>query len=159
MQVGDKIDVKAYKSDGTCYRWWTGTVEAVADDEIVVITPPHHRVEGIDGGWMSRYAIRSYYWPGTWYSLLEAYTPEGTLEEIYINSPVEIEGGRIAFTDYELDVSRRLPHAARIVDQDEFLEAASRYGYSEAFQQTCYQVARQAIELANGWAAKGMPEW
>jgi protein associated with RNAse G/E len=159
MQTGDKIAVRAYKSDGTCYRWWTVTVEAVDENEIVVTAPPHHRVESIDGGWTSRYAIRSYYWPDKWYSLLEVYTPDGKLNEIYvnINSPIVIRGGNITFTDFELDVSRKLPRQARMVDEDEFLEAASRYGYSKAFQQTCYQVARDVIEVANRWTAKGMP--
>ena len=31
-----------------------------------------------------------------------------------------------------------------IEDEDEFREAAARYGYSEAFQEACYEVAREA---------------
>ena len=37
--VGDRIQVRAYKSDGTCYRWWYATVEAVETDRVVVINP------------------------------------------------------------------------------------------------------------------------
>jgi protein associated with RNAse G/E len=87
------------------------------------------------------------------------YEPDGNLSEIYvnINSPVEIGDGQLCFTDYELDVSRELPHRARLVDEDEFEEAASKYGYSPEFQQTIYQVAREALEVADNWVAKGMP--
>jgi protein associated with RNAse G/E len=160
VETGDTIQVRAYKSDGTCYRWWTVTVEAVEEDKIVVITLPGHRVEGVAGAWTSRYAIRTHYWFERWYSLLEVYAPDGRLEEIYvnINSPVEIEDAQLRLTDYELDVSRRPPHEARIVDEDEFLEAASRYGYSEALQQTCYQAAREAVQVANRWVARGIPK-
>lgn len=87
------------------------------------------------------------------------YAPDGTLHEIYVNiaSPVRIEESRIWFVDYELDVSREPPHEARIVDEEEFLEALSRYGASQEFQQACYRAARQAMEVAGRWVAHGMP--
>ena len=67
-------------------------VEAVEPDQVVVVTPAGHRVEAIGGGWTSEYAIRSYYWPDRGYSLLEVYTLDGRLAEVYvnINSLVEI---------------------------------------------------------------------
>lgn len=159
MKIGARVQVSAHKSDDTCYRWWYATVEAVETDEVVLITPVGHQVEDIRGSYASGYVIRTYYWPNRWYSLMEVYTPNGKLDEIYvnINSPVEIEDSHIRFTDYELDVSRKPPHEARIVDEDEFLEAVSKYGYSKRFQQACYQVAREAIDVANTWVAKGIP--
>ena len=159
LQIGSKINVRAYHSDGTCYRWWTGTVETVEPPKVVVTTPVGHRVHAPDGGGRSRWSIRSYYWLDRWYSVLELYLPDGELEEIYVNvnSPVEIRDAQLCFTDYELDVSRVLPHPARLVDEDEFEEAAHKYGYSDEFQQTCYRVAREALEIADNWIAKGMP--
>lgn len=161
MKTGDRVQVRAYKSDGTCYRWWLATVESINADELVLITPVGHWVEGIDGGWASQYAIRAYYWPHKWYSVLEAYVAGGRLAEIYINisSPAEVEDSIVRFTDYELDISRRLPHAARIVDEDEFLEAVSKYDYSKEFQEACYQVAREAVEVADGWTARANPRF
>jgi len=160
MQSGERVQVQAHKSDGTRYRWWQATVEAVASDQVVLVTPAGHRVEDIGGGWNSRWAIRAHYWPGRRYSLLEVYTPDGRLDEVYINinSPVEIEDSCIRFTDFELDVSRKPSHPARLVDEDEFREAVARYGYSEEFQQACYQIAREAMEVANRWIAGGMPK-
>lgn len=159
LQVGHRVQVKAYKADGQCYRWWYATVESVGPDELVLVTPVGHWVEGVSGGWASRHSIRGYYWPGRWFSLLEAYASDGSLVEIYvnINSPIEIGASQIRFTDYELDISRRLPHQARIVDEDEFQAAASRYGYSQELQEACYRVAREALEVASQWQAGGMP--
>jgi protein associated with RNAse G/E len=159
MQVGERVQIRALKSDGTCYRWWHATVEAVQADRVVTITPVGHRVEDTRGGWASQHSIRSYYWLNRWYSLMEVYAGDGRLEEIYvnINSPVEIDDGGLQFTDYELDVSREPPQNARIVDEDEFLVAVRKYGYSEEFQQACYETAREAMEIANRWLAKGMP--
>ena len=159
MRVGDRVQVRAYKSDGTCYRSWMATVEAVEPDRVVVVTPVGHWVEDIQGDWAAPWAIRGSDWFDRGYSLLEAYTPDGRLDEVYVNisSPVEIGDGQMRFTDYELDVSRKPPHPARIEDEDEFQEAAARYGYSKAFQQACYEVAKEAMALANGWVAQGMP--
>jgi protein associated with RNAse G/E len=159
VKVGEQIQIRAYKADGTCYRRWHATVESVAEHRVIVVTPACHRVEGIDGGWTSEYAIRAFYWIDRWYSLLEVYTPEGRIEEIYVNigSPAKIEDSALTFTDYELDVSRRPPLGARMEDEEEFREAATRYGYTQAFQRACYGVARKAVDLANNWEPKGMP--
>jgi protein associated with RNAse G/E len=159
MQIGDRVQVKAHKSDGTCYRWWTGTVESVGPDELVLVTPVGHPIEDPGGNFISPNALRVFYWPAKWYCLLEAYAPSGELTELYvnINSPIEIDGLRMSFTDYELDVSRRPPGEARLEDEDEFQEAAAEYGYSEEFQRACYEVAREALDLANRWVARGMP--
>ncbi|MEJ2209866.1 MAG: DUF402 domain-containing protein [Anaerolineae bacterium] len=166
LQIGDRVLVQGYKADGTLYRWWWATVEASGPGEVVLVTPPGHRVEDPAGGWVSRYSIRSYFWPGKWYSLLEVYLPDGgqpngklRLVEIYlnINSPVEIGEGKIRFTDHELDVSRKMPGAARIVDEDEFEEAATRFGYTADFQHFCYEVAHEAVEVADRWQARDMP--
>jgi len=94
------------------------------------------------------------------HNVLEAYAPDGRLLEIYVNvsSPAKIDDAQVTFTDHDLDVSRKPPREAVIEDEDEFLEAASRYGYSTAFQETCYRVAREAIRLANDWVARGMPD-
>lgn len=159
MNIGDNIQVRSYKADGTCYRHWCATVETVEPDMLVVVTPVGHRVEDIDGGWESEYAIRAFYWADRWYSLLEVYAPDGGLTEIYVNisSPAVIGDSQLTFTDYELDVSRKPPHPAHLEDEDEFRAAASRYAYSEALKEACYEVASKAIELADRWVALGMP--
>ena len=122
IEVGERVRVRAYKADGTCYRRWCVTVEAVERDLLVTVAPAGHRLEGVDGVWRCEHVIRTVYWPDRWYSLLEVYTPDGRLEEITVNvgSPVTIEDSEIRFTDYELDVSRRPPEEPRILDEDEF---------------------------------------
>ncbi len=159
IPIGATLQIRAYKSDGTCYRWWQATLKAVELGRIIVVSPVGQRVEGVGGGWTSEHVIRAYYWLDRWYSLLEVYTPAGQLVEIYVNigSPVEIAGLEMRFTDYELDVSLEPPQAARIVDEDEFQEAVTRYGYSPAFQQACYAAAHEALAVANGWVARGRP--
>lgn len=92
--------------------------------------------------------------------LLQVHTPRG-VSEIRANgrSPAQITDSQVRSTYYELDVSRVPPGEAELMDEDEFQEAALEYGYSEEFQQACYQVAREAIDLANRWVGRGMPAY
>ena len=50
LRIGDQMQVSAYKSDGTCYRWWTATVESVAADRLALVTPVGHPIEDPGGG-------------------------------------------------------------------------------------------------------------
>jgi protein associated with RNAse G/E len=159
MHIGQRVQVEAYHSDGTRYRWWVATVEEVDDERVVVFAPAGHRVTGLDRSWSARHAIRTYFWTGRRYSLLEVYQPDGTLDQVYvnINGLVQVEDGRLTFVDYELDVSYRPPAPPVILDQDEFEEAAASYGYSAEFQAACYRTAREAIRLAETWTPRGLP--
>lgn len=159
FQVGDRIPVRAFKADGVCYRRWSGFVEEISGERLLIKTPLGHRVDGEDGRWESGFAIRGYYWPGKWYSVLEVYNRSGQLVEIYlnINSPARVTGDGLRFVDYELDVSRQLPGPAQIVDQDEFQQAAERYGYSRSFQRKCLRIARRGVEIVEHWSAGEAP--
>jgi hypothetical protein len=48
----------------------------------------------------------------------------------------------------KLDVSRKLPGPAVMVDEDEFREAAGAFGYSAEFREACYEAARAAVREA-----------
>lgn len=160
IKIGKQLKVRAYKSDGRCYRHWEATVEAHDEERLELVMPSGGWIEDENGGWASENALRNIYWYGKWYCLLEVFNPQGELVEIYvnINSPIVIEDSTVSFTDYELDVSRIPPDPARLVDQDEFEQAAREYGYTQEFTQACYRAAEEALKLANDWAAAGMPK-
>lgn len=159
LRTGDEVKVSIYKSDGSRYRSWHATVEEASPDRIVTITPIGHLVDDTEGAWVAQSSVRAYYWTDRPYSLLEVYRPNGELGEIYvhISSPVEARGLELHITDYELDVVRQPPGLAHVVDEDEFAEAVITYSYSDAFQAFCYRAVREALALANGWEASGMP--
>lgn len=113
-----------------------------------------------DGGvFHIEHHLRAYYWFGKYHNLIEVFEPGGNLLELYINiaSPPEWENGILKFKDHELDVSKYPPKPAVILDEDEFAEAASLYGYSPQFQEKMYAIAREALVLADAWAARPCP--
>jgi hypothetical protein len=160
MQVGDKIRVEAYKADGACYRWWETTIEACNASQIVTFSPTGQPTIDLKrGNWIGKHILRAYYWFDKLYNLIEVFEPDGRLLEIYINiaSRPWLKDGVLHFTDYELDVSAYPPAPAIIADEDEFAEAALKYGYSAEFQREMRQVAEACLEIANNWQASQTP--
>jgi protein associated with RNAse G/E len=160
MKIGDKIHVRARKADGTVYRSWHTMIESVDADSIVTISPAGGMVEDRARiQYQNEHILRSYYWFEKFYNLIEVFDTQGNLIEIYINiaSPPEFEDGVMSFKDHELDVSKVLPKAAQLIDEDEFAEAAVKYQYTQEFQDRMYSVAQEALELANKWKARPVP--
>lgn len=153
-EAGQSLLVRAFKADGTCYRWWPATVAASSAAGIVMLSQIGHTVWDLNGSWQARHEVQTYYWFDRPYNLLEVYAAEGgNLLEIYVNvsSPARLKDGELHFNDYELDVTRTPGQPARVVDEDEFAEAARAFNYPEGFQRLCYDVAQRAVVLADRW--------
>jgi protein associated with RNAse G/E len=162
MKIGDRIQVQARKTDGTVYRSWQATIESVTENSIVTIAPAGSSVFNIKGeDYPIRHHYRAYYWFDKFYNLIEIFETSGELVHVYINvaSPPEFKDGIMSFKDHELDVSRYVPKPAELVDEDEFAEAVITYQYTKKFQEQMYSAAHEALELANHWNAKPVPEF
>jgi protein associated with RNAse G/E len=159
LRVGEQVEVRALHADDRAYRWWDAVVESVHPDRFVTWNWAGHRVEGPQGGWISRGSIRAVYWLDRPYNLLEVYGGAGELEEIYINvaSPPILRGRHVSFVDHELDVTLRPGGQPQLVDEDEFEEAAARFSYTPEFQAACRRAAAEALVIAAGWRPGGLP--
>jgi protein associated with RNAse G/E len=159
-KVGDRIQVHACKADGKVYRYWTAVIEYVSPELVITIGQAGSPMFNAEGGiFHIEHHLRAYYWFGKFYNLIEVFEPGGDLIEVYINiaSPPEWTNGTLKFKDHELDVSKYPPKPAEIIDEDEFAEAVMKYNYPVAFQEQMYAAAREALEIAENWAAKPCP--
>ena len=160
MKTGDRIHVRACKADGSVYRSWYTIIESVNADSIVTISPAGSTVEDRKRvTYRTEHILRSHYWFDKFYNLIEAFDTQGNLVEIYINiaAPPEVGDGVLSFKDHELDVSKFPLTPAKLIDEDEFAEAAVQYNYSKAFQEQMYSAAEDALDLANHWKAQPVP--
>ena len=159
IRRGNMITVRALKADGRTYRWWSAWVESFDAERIVTVSPAGHYVDGPQGGWVSRFDVRTVYWFARPYNLVEVYLPDGQLKQVYVHiaSPAHIENGDLCYTDHELDVVWRPGHRPRVVDEQEFCAAASEYGYSPEFQKVCRRAVGRALKLIRGWTVLGPP--
>jgi protein associated with RNAse G/E len=162
MKIGDEIRFSACKADGFVYRSWQTIIESMDTDCIITISPAGSMV--IDRTKLGDHPItnhlRSYYWHNRFYNLIEVFDVKSSeLIEIYINiaAPPELTDDGMSFKDYELDVVRDLPGTAKLVDEDEFVEAIPIYHYSREFQEKMYAAASEAMKLADEWQARPCP--
>jgi len=167
VNVGDTIWVRVFKADGRPHRQWQARVVARSDDCIVTVvgarSPVYQYMRDPATGqynWREftlQRAMRSFYWPGRRHTLLEVYNADGGIHELYadICSPVQVGDEEIGFIDHELDVSQMAGEAPQLVDEDEFAEAAVEFGYSEAFQRECYDVALSLLAFVAAWVPSG----
>jgi predicted RNA-binding protein associated with RNAse of E/G family len=159
MKPGDWIWVRVFKSGGVPYRAWRPIVESVTDDCIVVYSAPGNPLHEVTQTFALEHHFRTYFWPGRRHTLLEIYEPDGRLRELYadITGPIAVVGEEIHLTDHELDVSMMAGGEPFIVDQDEFAEAAERYGYTDEFVRESYALAEQLRDVLANWRPLGIP--
>lgn len=163
MKAGDVIWVRVSKADGNPHRWYQARVLEAGEECIVAFADVGNPVYNGNPRYShpmhrQKRAIRNYFWPGRRHTLLEVYEPDGRLHELYadITSPVELVGNEIHFIDHELDVSKLAGQVPRIVDQDEFAEAAGQFGYTAEFMRQSYDLAEQLVDLLASWTPRGI---
>ena len=155
------LTVVATKADGAWYRTWQAYVERHEANLLVTVgVPGSHTLDRERGDWTMQNYIRGYYWFDRPLNLLEIFAPDGTLIQIYVNvgSPPVLDGDRLTFADYELDVSLEGEGPPRILDEDEFAAATVRYGYSAEFQAHCRAAAQAGLALAASWTPGTAPD-
>ena len=163
MKPGDMIWVRLFKSDGSPYRWWQTRVESVGEECLITYTPAGNKVFHNPDRYpkpiyITKHDMRTFYWPGRRHDLLEVYSADGRLHELYVNitSPVEVADGEVRFVDHELDVQMYAGKPPFIVDQDEFAEAAQEYHYTDDFMAVCNAQAEALLPLMAYWQPVGI---
>ena len=159
IRPGATVEIRAEKSDGSVYRRWRATVESADVERVVTLSRVGDPVGGPCGGWTMKHASRNFYWFARPYNLAEVYQPDGRLKQIYVHiaSPARLEDGALRYVDLELDVVKRPGEPLRIVDEDEFDEACSQYGYTPEFQCLCRAAVDEALDLIRRWRVCGAP--
>lgn len=152
-QPGQSVRMTAMKADGHPYRWMQMTVERTGPDYVLLMSRPGTLCEGPKGGWKAPYEGHVHLWTGRPYNLTEVFHADGSLLELYVNiaSPARLLPGEVQYTDYELDVTKKPGLPAKVEDEDEFQEAIQHYGYTEAFQQLCWNAVQEVLNLVETW--------
>ena len=157
--LGSPIEVRALKSDGTAYRWWPTTIESADANALVTWSQPGKLVHAPAGSSVATYYSRATYWYDRPYNVFEVYRADGPLLEVYVNiaSPAKLDGHILTFKDHELDVVLKPGQPPIVVDEDEFAEAAERFGYTAEFQAECYRAVAEVLSFIKDWQPAGLP--
>lgn len=151
------ITVRALKHDGRVHREWKaclterrGTLvvlDAVFDCEI-----RHPLLGTIAVGTRSI----EYYWTDRWYNIFRFIEPDGRLRNHYcnINTPAQLEGDTLAFTDLDIDVLVAPDFSVRVLDEDEFALHAVELNYPADLQRQARAALAELLALVD---SRGFP--
>ena len=156
VKVGQIIQVRALRANDVPYRWWRSRVESLTDDRVVTVTPLGARVNGPGGGWRHRHIFRTTYWFDEMYNLAEVFFPNGDLLELYVNiaSPAVLEGRRLSYIDYELDVVWKQGGKPHVRDEHEFEEANPPVRLLAGTPARRLDAVDRALELVRHWSVR-----
>jgi protein associated with RNAse G/E len=161
VRPGDTVQVRQVHADGRVYRWWTATVEAADDREIILIWPAGtvYEAPAPEAVKVALYDVRAFCWTDRPYNVVEHYDAAGAAGPIYcdIASPIRVEGTTLSYTDYELDVAKYPGKTIQIEDEDEFEEAIALYGYTAELQAECRRALEEARAAVEAWEPRGAP--
>jgi protein associated with RNAse G/E len=149
------ITVKSFKADGTVHRYGTAKLELSNESGCVVSTKPADRIYGADGSyWELDAEVRTIFARKAPLNLLEINNLDGTPRHLYLNvmSPFEETNTEITYVDHELDVLYSFQeNTTSLLDEDEFLQAAEDYSYSDEFCSLCKRSADYGFEIVKRW--------
>ena len=149
---GRVVTVRALKFDGRLHREWQArlvapresasrvVVEGVFEEEI-----RHPLLGRIARGTLST----EYYWTDRWYSIFRFREPTGALRNYYcnVNQPAEFDGEILRFVDLDIDVLVAPDFSHRVLDEEEFIMHAERYGYPASVRELVPRALAELIGL------------
>ncbi|MFZ1756669.1 MAG: DUF402 domain-containing protein [Caldilineaceae bacterium] len=153
-----EILLRQLKHNGVCYRRHPTQLVAHLPEGLVLFSPQKTEIWDSRGSWQAENDVYHYCWYDRWFNLLEVVDPVRKLLEVYVHiaSPISLAGNEISYIDYELDATS--VDGPRLVDEDEFAEAAEKYGYTAELQARCYAAAATALVLVDRWQPGLPPE-
>lgn len=148
-----KVSINAFKSDGRCYRTFVGQLLHRDLELTIVYCPIGTKIINQGQVFIGDKNLKMYFWQNRNYNVMEFRDENNELEVLYANitSLPKIESDMIEYVDFELDILQRKGEEPKIIDEDEFREAAEKYNYSIQFQEACYQYCEQAIATIRQW--------
>lgn len=148
-EVGDIINIQAYKYDGLLYRQWNGAkVLEVSPSHIALVLIKTKVTEGNNRKWIIRE-------PTLWFFPLNKFffnasillREKGNFYYINLSSPPLFEDNTLKFIDFDLDVKINPKQKYSLVDQNEFKKNANKFNYSEELIKMINKNVRQIKSL------------
>ena len=145
-----QITVRVLKYDGTEYRRWGATLVRQDVSLIVLDAEFEYDVDHNLLGKIGRGTRTSeYYWPDRWYNIFRFLEHDGTTKLYYcnVNMPPELSRGVLSYVDLDIDILVQPDLSYEVLDLDEFVTNAARYGYPEELKQRAHQAVDELISL------------
>ncbi len=150
MSTPQPIIVRACKYDGTEHRRWEATI---ARHEGALLVLDATFAEEIRHDLLGTIAVGTtsveYYWLDRWYNVFRFSDPAGRLRYYYcnINIPPTFDGRVLSYVDLDTDILVQPDFSYSVLDVEEFVENAGRYGYPSEVRKSAAAALRELIGL------------
>ena len=127
------ITVRVLKQDGAEHRRWQAKLSRRAGPLVVLdaefdVDVSHELLGEIKQGTRTV----EYYWLDRWYNVFRFLNAAGETRLWYcnINTPPRFADGELTYVDLDIDVLAQPDLSFQVLDEDEFEDNSSKYGYS-----------------------------
>jgi protein associated with RNAse G/E len=147
------VTVRACKFDGREHRKWEATVLRHVDTLLVLDGRFETEVKHKLLGTIARGTVSiEYYWLDRWYNVFRFMEPDGGLRNYYcnVNIPPTYAGRVLSFVDLDMDILVAPDLSYQILDEDEFVVNAERYGYPAEVRGRAHEALAELREMIEG---------
>lgn len=130
IQPGDILRIESRKHDGTFHRSWKRSVVLDTGEPLLLANKNVEVTESDGRKWVSEGLALCQFHRNRWFNTIVLYSPSGSYR-FYCNiaSPCLLEGDRLLYTDYDLDLLIESDLSHRWLDRDEYEKNRHRHGY------------------------------
>lgn len=135
LEIGSPISVIAYKHDGSFHRLWRkGTVLKSSSNKIIIMNNKTLVREANNKEWYTKEPAICVFFKKHWFNIICMLKPKGITFYCNIASPVIIDGTRLKYVDYDLDIKYSLGDKIKLLDEKEYAENKKKFNYPKTIQ-------------------------
>ena len=145
--VGRWYGIQSYKHNGTLHRYWDrGLVLEDNEDYIVIATKRAKVVEYNGRRWFTREPAVTIFSKKEWWNVICMLKKDGICYYCNIASPCIVNKDNIEYIDYDLDAKLFQSKEIRVLDEKEYSNHKSLYGYSDDLDLVLRLTTKEVVE-------------
>ena len=139
LEIGSPISIIAYKHNGEFHRLWRkGTILSSSSNRIIIMNNKTLVRESNDKEWYTKEPAICVFYTKKWFNVICMLKPSGIHFYCNLSSPVIIDGKRLKYIDYDLDIRYELGKRINVLDKKEYLENKEKYNYSKEIEKIVF---------------------
>ena len=145
-----RVEVHAFKYDGTLHRTWSAELFTQADSLIVLDAKFSEEIfHELLGTIASGTHSLEYYWLDRWYNIFRFAEPDGSLRNYYcnVNVPAKFDGETLNYVDLDLDILVHPDFSYIVLDREDFETNASVYGYTDDVKANAERALAELVSM------------
>ncbi|WP_406615258.1 DUF402 domain-containing protein [Mycoplasmopsis hyopharyngis] len=145
-----KVNVQAYKFDGTLYRQWNKALILRDTADHYVLLLKRTRVYEIPySTWTYKEYVLWFLPKKSMYNALIILKPNENFVYVNLASTPIFENNTLKFVDYDLDIKAYPGQEFKIVDKEEFIDNAKKFGYPKKMISNVFKNLNELIYKYN----------